>query len=150
MNRHGFPDHWKTRPRTPLKVVGAMKVRNAKALNSIPADMRAALQRYQTKCEDIVGAFRSGLEKQSPPKTLYHYTTGVGLRGILQSGVIWLTDIFALNDPSELRHGVNHAEALLHLEARHGHPAATVFARRFTQIMADAPSAVAPLFYRLF
>jgi hypothetical protein len=127
-----------------------MKVRNANAPDSIPADMLAALHHYQTKCEDIVSAFRSGLEKQSPPKTLYHYTTGVGLRGILQSGVIWLTDIFALNDPSELRHSVNHAEALLHLEARTGHPAATVFAKRFAEIMMDAPSAVAHFFVASF
>lgn len=121
-----------------------------KALDSIPADMLVALQRYQMRCEDVVGAFRSGLEKQSPPQTLYHYTTSAGLRGILQSGVIWLTDIFALNDPSELRHSVSHAEALLHLEARRGHPAAAVFARHFAEIMMDAPTVVAHFFVASF
>ncbi len=53
------------------------------------------------------------------PTALYHYTDGQGLPGILQSGCIRLTDIFELNDPSELRHGVlygcqtliQHAEA---------------------------------------
>jgi len=29
----------------------------------------------------------------------------VGLRGILETGQLWLTDVFSLNDPSELNHG---------------------------------------------
>jgi hypothetical protein len=34
-----------------------------------------------------------------PPPIIYHYTNDAGLRGILESGKLWLTDIFDLNDP---------------------------------------------------
>ncbi|MGA9505323.1 MAG: DUF2971 domain-containing protein, partial [Terriglobales bacterium] len=34
-----------------------------------------------------------------------HYTGDGGLRGILETGQLWLTDVFSLNDPSELNHG---------------------------------------------
>src|SRR5262249_28668849 len=37
--------------------------------------------------------------------TLYHYTTVDGLYSMLQSGHVWVTDCFYLNDPSELRYG---------------------------------------------
>jgi hypothetical protein len=40
---------------------------------------------------------------------LYHYTSGRGLKGILQSGQIWFTDYRHLNDPSELTHGIDMA-----------------------------------------
>jgi len=35
---------------------------------------------------------------------LYHYTTGTGLEGIIDSKTIWLTDIEYLNDLSEFKH----------------------------------------------
>jgi hypothetical protein len=105
---------------------------------------------YREKGESIVDAFRSSLEQRSPPDRLYHYTTGAGLGGILQSGTLWLTDIFALNDPSELRHSVDHAIDLLRLEARRGHQAAVIFANQFAEIMADAPSSVAHMFVASF
>ena len=38
---------------------------------------------------------------------IWHYTDDNGLRGILEKGTLWLTDIFSLNDPSELRHGID-------------------------------------------
>jgi hypothetical protein len=127
-----------------------MIMQGAAADDAIPADMVAASEDFRVKGESIVDAFRSSLEQRPPPDTLYHYTTGAGLSGILCSGTIWLTDIFALNDPSELRHSVNHAIALLQLEARRGHPAAAIFAKQFAEIMAEAPSAVAHFFVGSF
>ena len=38
---------------------------------------------------------------------IYHYTSLDGLKGILESGEIWATDIRFLNDTSEATHGVN-------------------------------------------
>jgi hypothetical protein len=38
-----------------------------------------------------------------------HYTDEAGLRGILESGIIWQTDIFSQTDISELRHGLGFA-----------------------------------------
>ena len=35
------------------------------------------------------------------------------MRGILESGAFWVTDIFSLNDPSELKHGIKLAEKAL-------------------------------------
>ncbi len=44
---------------------------------------------------------------------MFHYTNDIGLRGILQSGNLWLTDMFSLNDPSELHHGYSAAARIL-------------------------------------
>lgn len=40
-----------------------------------------------------------------PPQLLYHYTNAGGLKGIIDSGSIFLTDAFFLNDQSELHYG---------------------------------------------
>ncbi len=40
------------------------------------------------------------------PKYLYHYTTAEGLKGIIENQEIWASDIFSLNDASEVYHGV--------------------------------------------
>jgi hypothetical protein len=44
---------------------------------------------------------------------IYHYTNSAGLKGILESGNLWFSDIFGLNDPSELRHGLGCAIDIL-------------------------------------
>jgi hypothetical protein len=49
---------------------------------------------------EVHGAFR-------PPETLYHYTSSVGLRGVLETGSIWATDLEFLNDEQELRYGLD-------------------------------------------
>ena len=46
--------------------------------------------------------------KWKTPEVIYHYTNDFGVRGILETGKCWLTDIFKLNDPSELEHGISH------------------------------------------
>lgn len=42
-----------------------------------------------------------------PEETLYHYTTFKGLLGIVQSGVLWASDIRYMNDSAELKHTAN-------------------------------------------
>ena len=49
----------------------------------------------------------------------------------IESGKFWLTDIFNLNDPSELRHGFSHAISILSERASTGHPATKLFAKTF-------------------
>lgn len=44
------------------------------------------------------------------PSTIYHYTTSLGLLGILGSGEIWTTKIHYLNDTSELTLGLKYIE----------------------------------------
>lgn len=47
------------------------------------------------------------------PATLYHYTTGDGLLSMLQSGHIWATDCFYMNDPKEIRYGFDVLQQLV-------------------------------------
>ena len=50
---------------------------------------------------------RAGAEESQVPKVseahphLYHYTTGAGLHGIVESRALWATNVFFLNDSSE-------------------------------------------------
>jgi hypothetical protein len=37
-----------------------------------------------------------------PPELVYHYTTGVGLKGIVEEKALWATDVRFLNDATEL------------------------------------------------
>jgi hypothetical protein len=41
-----------------------------------------------------------------PPDVLYHYTTVEGIRGLVESGEAWATEIHFLNDAEELHHAV--------------------------------------------
>jgi hypothetical protein len=38
---------------------------------------------------------------------LWHYTTGAGLRGILEKNLLWATDVRYMNDESELNYPVS-------------------------------------------
>jgi hypothetical protein len=49
---------------------------------------------------------------ESPPSTLYHYTTADGLIGILQSRQIWATNVRFMNDTSELAYGIRMVRAI--------------------------------------
>lgn len=72
---------------------------------------------FLTKVDNIVNNFSNEVfdkiakpfatQKNSLPipEKIYHYTDGNGLKGILESGTFWLTDIFCLNDPSEIDFG---------------------------------------------
>lgn len=75
------------------------------ALDLIPQDMQDALDEFKKEAEKIVSSFLNDIDSQSPPEVIYHYTNDGGLKGILETGKIWLSDAFSLNDPSELRHG---------------------------------------------
>lgn len=53
------------------------------------------------------------LDHTDSPSIIYHYTDDRGLHGILQSGELWFTQIFDLNDPSEMQHGFSIGHRLL-------------------------------------
>ena len=59
----------------------------------------------------------------------------MGLRGILESGRLWLTDILSLNDPSELNHGLSLATTILNGKAANGPPESKLFADDFGEVM---------------
>jgi hypothetical protein len=42
---------------------------------------------------------------------LYHYTNAAGLKGIFETQQIWFSDYRHLNDPSEMRHGMDTAQS---------------------------------------
>ena len=70
--------------------------------------MQNLIEQFRTEAEQIIGPdspFVKSLTSQKPPHRIYHYTNDVGLKGILESGKLWLTEISSLNDPSELNHG---------------------------------------------
>jgi len=46
----------------------------------------------------------SQLYSDKPQRTLYHYTSLTGLKGIIEQRNIWVSDICYLNDSEELRH----------------------------------------------
>jgi hypothetical protein len=72
-----------------------------------PQDMRDALDVFSQGAGNLVAGWVKTLGAPAP--VIYHYTNDVGLHGILESGQLWLTDIFRLNDPSEVDHGFSRA-----------------------------------------
>lgn len=84
----------------------------AEAVPKLTAELQNSVDTFKKAAKDLSDRFRSEFP-QEPPSTLYHYTTDVGLYGIFESGSLWLSDIFFLNDPSELRHGISLAVAVL-------------------------------------
>jgi hypothetical protein len=91
--------------------------------------MSDALNTFNGEAERIVDEFLSALESAPAPPTIYHYTNDVGLRGILDTGRLWFTDVFNLNDPSELSHGLSHALGILKGKAAAGPAESKIFAK---------------------
>jgi hypothetical protein len=54
----------------------------------------------------ITENFSTDINNQTPPPRIYHYTDSNGLFGILKEGNLRLHDVFDMNDPSELVHGL--------------------------------------------
>jgi hypothetical protein len=98
----------------------------------LPQVMRNALTQFDATSASLLNSFLSTVEEQKIPDIIYHYTNDVGLRGIMETGLIWLSDIFYLNDPSELRHGVSLAVDILNRKSESGPPESKVFAKHFT------------------
>jgi len=72
-------------------------------------DILDALGKFDEESKLSNDKFVKDLESEREiPSVIYHYTNDLGLRGILETGKFWLTDIFKLNDPSELEYGISH------------------------------------------
>ena len=48
--------------------------------------------------------FNTEIVKKSKPKELYHYTSPKALKGILKSNNLWFSNIYFLNDKSEMKY----------------------------------------------
>jgi hypothetical protein len=100
--------------------------------------MARAILRCDAEATKILHAFIKTVESKKPPPMLYHYTNDAGLAGIIESGRLWFSDIFSLNDPSELRHGLSIAINLLKSRASTARPEVATFASMFERFDLDA------------
>lgn len=103
----------------------------------LPPDMAETLASFGSSAEEIVRPFYDVAENSEPPSMIYHYTDDAGLRGILESGIFRLTDVFDLNDPSELEHGFSHAVEALKAKAGTGASASRNFAEIFETFVSN-------------
>ena len=103
-----------------------------------PRDMAKAITRYEAEATKILQGFINTIEATKPPALLYHYTNDAGLAGIIESGQLWFSDIFGLNDPSELRHGLSVAIDILKSRATAARPEIETFASMFERFDLDA------------
>jgi hypothetical protein len=78
----------------------------------LPKELQTILDGCDRAIGNVLAPFSSTVEAEPVPDTVYHYTDDNGLIGILQHGTLWLTDIFSLNDPTELKHGIGIASDL--------------------------------------
>lgn len=117
---------------------------------SYPADMRAELEKFSDASQKVADDFAYSVSKRDVPEILYHYTDDASLHGILESGQIWLSDVFGLNDPSELSHGVTPAVRALNLRADEGPPECRIIARQFEQYHRTALHKVGKFFVACF
>lgn len=113
----------------------------------IPRDMAKAILQCQTQGTKLLQAFISKVEEKKPPALLYHYTNDAGLAGIIKSGQLWFSDIFALNDPSELRHGLSVAIDILKSRITGARPEIGTFASQFERFDLDAGVEMAGHFF---
>jgi len=111
----------------------------------LPQELQTTLCSCDRAIRDVLAPFTSTIEAEPPPDTIYHYTDDNGLKGILQHGALWLTDIFSLNDPSELKHGIGIASGLIR-EIGCGDEIVAIFANRFAKIMNDSTENIANFF----
>lgn len=101
------------------------------AADSLPDELQRVLRDHTDSVNAICNSFTNEVEATSVPPTIYHYTDDHGLRGILETGRLWFTDLFNLNDPSELNHGIKYALDALESEADKGPPEVKRFHRQF-------------------
>lgn len=96
----------------------------------LPADLSGSLEKFDADAGEVIAVFARELDAQKAPEVIYHYTNDAGLKGILESGKFWLTDIFNLNDPSELRHGFAYAVDALRSQVGDSRSAIGLFAEQ--------------------
>jgi hypothetical protein len=97
----------------------------------VPPDIMLELQKFDGAADQLFDSFFKTIEVVPWPPVIYHYTNDVGLRGILETGKLWLTDMFNLNDPSELSHGLSHLVNILNGKAVGGPPESKSFSLAF-------------------
>ena len=119
------------------------------AKHTSPDDKR--LKAFRAECSAYVGEIYAQIEKGPGPGKIYHYTDLGGLEGIIQHGTIRLTDIFCLNDPKELRHGMDYAFSALQEEiSRNTNPMLPTFSYKFSKDLSEGMEDVGRFFVTAF
>jgi hypothetical protein len=98
---------------------------------TIPADMDKMVEKLNRDLDEIGTEYPKKLENLQAPETIYHYTDDQSFRGIVEHGTLWCTDIFYLNDPSELKYAVFLAMEVLANLTSNGPAEAKLFASEF-------------------
>lgn len=109
-------------------------------------ELASGLKTFCEESREIVNDWLSELERCHVPKHIYHYTNDKGLIGILKSGKFWLTDIFSLNDPSELRHGISLATKTFDIKAKKISRKCTIISKKFKDALDDRIQKIAHFF----
>ena len=103
----------------------------------LPSDMADALDRFNQTAEAFTVKFLGKLETEPAPPTLYHYTDRRGLEGIMSSGTLWFSDIFTMNDPSELKYGLSQAAEMLRGMVKVNLPETKSFSDKFATLLLE-------------
>jgi hypothetical protein len=111
----------------------------------LPRELQALLETCDVDIQAALKPFRESIEAEPPPSLIYHYTDGSGLIGITRYGTLWLTDIFSLNDPSELKHGIDIASSLIN-SIESDDEIVRFFAERFVKIVNEGIENIANFF----
>ncbi len=112
----------------------------------IPQDMMEALEKFDSQAGSFHESFTKALPSGEIPEIIYHYTNDIGLRGILESGKLWTTDIFNLNDPSELSHGLSISVNVLNNKTEKGPIEQQLFSRQFSEFCQEGVRAIGKFF----
>src|SRR5271168_1741603 len=117
--------------------------------DDLPADLQAAIDAFSARADRVLEPFAAEMaDAVTPP--LWHYTTQDGMRGILESGTLRASDIYHLNDPGEVTHGLEPALRALGIEGRRGPPEMGLFAQHVSAVLRDRISEVANFFVLSF
>lgn len=97
----------------------------------------ALIKKSSSIAESINSALIDKVNATKIPTNIYHYTNDIGLAGILSSGTLRFTDLFSVNDPSEIKHGFSHAIEILKNLSDKGTTLEKAFCSRFFKLYQD-------------
>jgi hypothetical protein len=106
-------------------------------MDRLPQEALEQLTALGARLDQITDRLADQAAGAKVPPTLFHYTNSEGFKGITETGRLRLSDVFTLNDPSEMRHEVKYALGVLQRSAAKGHRAAQLFAWRFSEHLGD-------------
>lgn len=115
---------------------------------NLPENLVGDIELFSRNTDKVIDQYCGAVSDQETPELIYHYTDHDGLQGILKSGELWLTDILKLNDPSEIKFGIDHAVSVLEHAAANADKGARDFVKRFSATLQGNWSQVAK-FYSL-